>query len=131
MRDRENKQKLFINELKAQIENLELKRNQIDKELKDIISQTHKNYNEAEERKRKVIQELHDKEKSLEEFEDKIRSSRQELLDLKNETANLELRKEEYSSKISQLVAFEKTLQAKISKLESDSEDLNSETNEN
>ena len=64
------------------------------------------------------MEEIRSNEKVAEELDNKVESAKQELQDLKAETAKKEVEKEEYAAKVSQLIALEKRLQSKISEYE-------------
>jgi len=101
-------------ELRAQNEILQIKKNSIEKELTELISKTSIDLEESQKRSDGLTSELLEKEKILSELNQQIEEKRDELTLFQDDMHKAELQREEYSTKISQLIAIEKGFQEKI-----------------
>lgn len=82
------------------------------------MEQINRNYGEAEKKNKSLSEEIEQNEKVAEELDEKVEEAKSQLQEMKSEAAKKEVEKEEYSAKISQLIALEKRLQTKISSYE-------------
>jgi len=101
-------------ELRSQNEILQIKKNSIEKELTELISKTSIDLEESQKRSDGLTSELLEKEKILSELNHQIEEKRDELTLFQDDMHKAELQREEYSTKISQLIAIEKGFQEKI-----------------
>jgi len=118
LKDEANKQKINLQQLRSEISSLEIKKESLEKEIKQLINQTSENFSGLNENKQKLSLEVAQGSHELDELKELISKMRNELRDLKAETANVETQKEEFTSKISELIAMEKNLKYKISEHE-------------
>ncbi|OGU59141.1 MAG: hypothetical protein A2V66_12830 [Ignavibacteria bacterium RBG_13_36_8] len=118
LKDHENKEKISLHEIRTETESLRNKKGELEKKLKELLSHVNKNYSEAEKNSELISEELKEKNKQLTDLKDRISAAKNELRNLREETAKIELHKEEYSVKIAELEALEKNLKFKISEHE-------------
>ncbi len=126
LKDEANKQKINLQQLRSETSYLEIKKDSLEKEIKQLFNQTNDSFSGLNENKQKLNLEVAQSSRELDELREYISKMRNELRDLKAETANVETRKEEFTAKISELIAMEKNLKYKISEHEkkiSNSED--------
>ncbi|MEW6652797.1 MAG: hypothetical protein AB1394_04925 [Bacteroidota bacterium] len=109
-----SKQKLILQQLKSENTAYEAKRDLFQKEIKLLFTQTNEEFSALTENKASLIDEINSHTKELEELIIQTADMRTKLRDLKNDTAKVEMQKEEYSAKISELIAMEKNLHFKI-----------------
>jgi len=107
-------QKKYTSELKLETEQLEKRRAELEHDLKELLIQVSGNYSRSEENKTKISEEVSIKIKELNRTNDEIEEAKDELRRIKNECKQSELQKEEYTSKVSELIAFEKKIKQKI-----------------
>lgn len=118
LKDKVNKQKINLSQLKAETETLQSKKEIIEKEFRLIFTQGSENYKNLEENKQRIYQEIAVAQKELDELKNNITVVKAELRDLKLETTGVETQKEEFAAKISELIALEKNLKYRISEYE-------------
>jgi len=131
LREKINRQKLLTQQLKAEIEQLEGKKESVEKELKSIITQINNSYSNLDETKQKLQQEVIEKRSELEEIKEQIEQFENVLRDLKVEVRQVDTQKEQFTAKVSELIALEKSLKHSISEHEkklSESNNDNSST---
>jgi len=131
LREKINRQKLLTQQLKAEIEQLEGKKESVEKELKSIITQINNSYSNLDETKQKLQQEVIEKRSELEEIKEQIEQFENVLRDLKVEVKQVDTQKEQFTAKVSELIALEKSLKHSISEHEkklSESNNDNSST---
>lgn len=116
LREKTNSQKAQMQQYHSEVELIEMKKSSLELELNQIISQAGTAYNNLDENKKRVSSEISSSQVELDELKKLIVEHKNELRNLKQETANVAVQKEDYSSKISELIAMEKTLKSKISK---------------
>jgi len=118
LKDETNKQKINLQQLRSESSSLEIKKESLEKEIKQLLNQTSENFSGLNENKQKLSLEVAQSSRELDELKEQISKTRNEIRDLKAETANVETQKEEFTSKISELIAMEKNLKFKISEHE-------------
>lgn len=118
LKDEANKQKINLQQLRSETSSLEIKKESLEKEIKQLFNQTSENFSGLNENKQKLSLEVTQSSRELDELKEQISKMRNELRDLKAETANVETQKEEFTAKISELIAMEKNLKYKISEHE-------------
>ena len=118
LKDEANKQKIILQQLRSETSSFEIKKESLEKEIKQLLNQTSENFSGLNENKQKLSLEVAQGSRELDELKELISKMRNELRDLKAETANVETQKEEFTAKISELIAMEKNLKYKISEHE-------------
>jgi len=118
LKDEANKQKINLQQLRSETSSFEIKKESLEKEIKQLLNQTSENFSGLNENKQKLSLEVAQGSRELDELKELISKMRNELRDLKAETANVETQKEEFTAKISELIAMEKNLKYKISEHE-------------
>lgn len=118
LKDEANKQKINLQQLRSETSSLEIKKESLEKEIKQLLNQTSENFSGLNENKQKLSLEVAQGSRELDELKELISKMRNELRDLKAETANVETQKEGFTAKISELIAMEKNLKYKISEHE-------------
>jgi chromosome segregation ATPase len=118
LREKINKQKLLTQQLKNEIDQLEGKKESVEKELKSIITQINNSYSNLNETKQKLQQEVLEKRSELEEIKEQIEQFENVLRNLKVEVKQVDTQKEQYTAKVSELIALEKSLKHSISEHE-------------
>ncbi len=118
LKDEANKQKINLQQLRSETSSLDIKKESLEKEIKQLLNQTSENFSGLNENKQKLSLEVAQGSRELDELKELISKMRNELRDLKAETANVETQKEEFTAKISELIAMEKNLKFKISEHE-------------
>ena len=113
-----NKQKLILQQLRSESISYESRRDSFQKEIKQLFSQTNEEFSTLTENKLSIVDEINVRSKELEDLINQVADLRAQLRELKNETAKVETQKEEYSAKISELIAMEKNLRFKIAEHE-------------
>ena len=118
LKDESNKQKINLQQLRSETSSLEIKKESLEKEIRQLLNQTSENFSGLNENKQKLSVEVAQSSRELDELKEQISKVRNDLRDLKAETANVETQKEEFTAKISELIAMEKNLKYKISEHE-------------
>ena len=118
LKDEANKQKINLQQLRSETSSFEIKKESLEKEIKQLLNQTSENFSGLNENKQKLSLEVAQGSRELDELKELISKMKNELRDLKAETANIETQKEEFTAKISELIAMEKNLKYKISEHE-------------
>jgi chromosome segregation ATPase len=118
LRDEANKHRTNIQQLRAETQSLEIKKDSVEKEVRQLINLTSEDYTIRTEEKQKLNIEINENDRILENLKDQVSKTKEELRSLKAETSNIQTKKEEYTSKISELIAMEKNLRFKISEHE-------------
>lgn len=114
LKDEATRQKLFIQQLKSETASLEIKKESFEKDIRQLFIQISENYSSLNDNKQKLVLETAQATRELEELKELIANQKNELRQLKTETANTEIKKEEYTAKISELIAMEKNLKFRI-----------------
>ncbi|MCL4549059.1 MAG: hypothetical protein M1495_10850, partial [Bacteroidetes bacterium] len=118
LKDDAGKTKIYLQQLQSESSLLEIKKESLEKEIRQLINQTNENYSALSERKQRLTNEIGDNSRALSDLKNNVSSLKEELRSLKIEKANTETQKEEFTSKISELIAMEKSLKFKISQHE-------------
>ncbi|MFH1194150.1 MAG: hypothetical protein V1720_00480 [bacterium] len=119
LKNKENQNRIIMAQIKSDSEIMELRKSELEKDFKDLLEKLNRNYNDADQRNKSILVELKENEKKLDGLLARIEDGKIELNGIRNESANVSLQKEDYTAKISQLIALEKTLQNKIVKYQS------------
>ena len=127
-KEKENKHKLRIGQLKSELEVFEVKKKNIERDFGEFLNSRNKSFSESQKNSELLSEEINQKESMLEKldtgFDDLKTSSRI----LKDEIAKAELEKEEHSTNIAQLIAMEKTFQLKVEAYKKELERIEEET---
>ena len=126
LKDDANRHKIYLQQLQSESTLLELKKDSFEKEMRNLINQTNENYSVLSEQKQKLAAEINENALMLNDLKNQVASSKEELRSLRTETANTETKKEEFASKISELIAMEKSLKFKIAQHEKKLDNANS-----
>ena len=118
LKDEANRQKLYIQQLRSETASLEIKKESFEKDFKQLFIQTSENYSALNENKQKLALEIAQSHRELETLKDQITVQREELRKLKAESSTTELKREECTNKVSELIALEKNLKFRISEHE-------------
>ncbi len=120
LKEKEFNQKTYLNETINQLTTTENKKAEIELNINQLLEMQFKHYDSLEERKSNVISELKENEEKLKEITGNIEIETAKLTELKNKTLEFELKKEEYSSKITQLISLEKSMELKTAVVKED-----------
>jgi chromosome segregation ATPase len=118
LKDEANRHKIIVQQLHSETSSLELKKESLEKEIKQLLTLSSENYSDLNENKQKLILEISQDTRELEELESQLETVKNELRQLRAETAQVEVKKEEQTAKISELIARENSLKHKISEQE-------------
>ena len=118
LKDESNKHKISIQQLRSEIESLDIKKESLEKEIRQLIAKSGEDYSILNEQKQNLALEINENDRLLENLKDQVAKFKDDLRSLKAETASTETRKEEFTARISELIAMEKSLRYKISEHE-------------
>lgn len=124
LKEKTAEQKSFLKQLKAETSMLESRKETLDKELKQLLTGANNNYNTLEENRLIVEQDIINNKRILDELKEHVMQFRDELRDLRLEKSSIVAQKEEYSAKISELIALESSLKYKIAEHEKQLDNL-------
>ena len=111
-------QKQVNSDLLSETNQLQSRRNELETSLKELLSKMSNDYSKTEESKIKIHEEISAKKETITEMNKEIEQSREELKKLKSEIKHLDLQKESFKSKVSELVGLEKKLKFTITQHE-------------
>lgn len=118
LKDEANRHKLFMQQLRSETSSLEIKKESLEKDIRQFLNQTNENYSALSDSKQKLSIEIAQNMQELETLRDQLANQKNELRFLKAETAATEVKKEEYTAKISELISVEKNLKFRIAEHE-------------
>ncbi len=118
LKDESNKHKIIIQQLRSETGSIELKKESLEKEIKQLLALSSGNYSDLSENKQKLILEISQSTRELGELASQLDTVKNELRKLRAETALVETKKEEHTAKISELIARENSLKHIISEQE-------------
>jgi chromosome segregation ATPase len=121
MKENVNREKLFLTQFKAEAQTYQEKKDMLQKELMQIINHIGQEYSTLTQNKLDIVDEITLRNKELDNLLEQLGSIKANLLELKFETAKMEKQKEEYASKVTELIAMDKNLRSKI--VETENED--------
>jgi len=127
-KEKENKHKLRIGQLKSELEIFEVKKKNIERDFGEFLESRSSNFNEAQKNSEMLNDEIAQKESMLEKLNTKSDELKGSLKKLKDEIAKAELEKEEHSTNIAHLIAMEKTFQLKVEAYKKELERIEEET---
>ncbi|MFH0735167.1 MAG: hypothetical protein V1773_12020 [bacterium] len=108
-------QKAYLNDTINQLTTTENKKAEVELNIKQLLDMQSKTYTAFEERNSLAVTELKENELKLKDITEKISTESSKLAELKNEMLQFEIKKEEYSSKIAQLISLENSMELKTS----------------
>ena len=118
LKDEANRQKLFMQQLRSETASLEIKKESFEKDIRQFFIQTSDNYSALNDSKQKLALEIAQSTRELETLRNQIADRKDELRQLKAETSTTEVKKEECTAKISELISLEKNLKFRIAEHE-------------
>jgi len=127
-KEKENKHKLRIGQLKSELEVFEVKKKNIERDFGEFLESRSKNFNESQKNSEILSNEITRKESILEKLDTGLDDLKASSRILKDEIAKAELEKEEHSTNIAQLIAMEKTFQLKVESYKKELERIEEET---
>ncbi|PIW69757.1 MAG: hypothetical protein COW08_05470 [Ignavibacteriales bacterium CG12_big_fil_rev_8_21_14_0_65_30_8] len=111
--DKQIKQKEM---LKSEVQLLVNNKNNIDKDLQNLVDVMVSSYNRSEERRKDLEKDIKLYDEQLDTFKEKINESMNEMLEIQSNVSGLKLEHEELRSSISKLIKTKKKLHEDISK---------------
>ena len=118
LKDEAGRHAVLAGKMRSETEILEAKKESLEKEIRQLIGEADRHYTSLNERKSLLLTEISESTARFNELKNQIASFKQELGSVKSETADAELKKEEYTAKVSELIALEKSLKFRISAYE-------------
>jgi len=112
------KKNMHLQQLGNETNIFSTKKETLEKEIRGILQLYEDNLLTLTSDKQIITQEIMENTHHVDELKNKIDLLNKELRDLKNEIANAEKKKEEYTAKVSELIAMEKNLKHRISENE-------------
>ncbi|PKL90100.1 MAG: hypothetical protein CVV23_01790 [Ignavibacteriae bacterium HGW-Ignavibacteriae-2] len=114
IKDEHNKFRLNIKEMLTENDTLLNKKMQIEKDLLELLNFSSENYKALHDKNKLLTESLVNNETLLDEISKEIELKNESLIKLGEDISKSEIDREEFLSKISQLIALEKTFQFKI-----------------
>ncbi|MFA7228471.1 MAG: hypothetical protein WC061_05500, partial [Melioribacteraceae bacterium] len=118
LKDEANRQKLLTQQLRSETASLEIKKDSLEKEMRHLLIQTGESFSGLNDNKQKLAIDMAKSARELEDLQKRIGDQKNELRNLKSETSSEEIKKEEFTAKISELIAMEKNLKFRMAELE-------------
>lgn len=128
LKDKENEHKIAVHDLQHQTDSLNKKKADLEKQLRDVLNDVSSNYSKSEENKNRLLEEINEKNLILDKLKDSINTARSELRSIKEEASQMEIKKEEVSSKVTELISLEKNMKFKIEQKRKDQNGENGNT---
>ncbi len=124
---RENDSKIYLHELQSDADFILSKKNEYEIEFKKILEQMNRNFGELEEKKFAVQLELKTEQEKLDTIKTEVAESTERIFRLRDERSQIELEKEQFTAKVSELISMEKSLKSKITRYQNEISEIKSD----